>query len=313
MTRVLGMTRAATGARRRGVARRGGAFAIWALLPCAAIFALFALYPAIQLVRLSLSEVDLTNGAFSESLIGLSNFRAIGSDSIGADSVVNTAIFAAISVPLTLIGGTVLAVLVDRAILLAALARRVLLLPMAVAPVVVSVVWLLVLNPSIGSLNKAFTVFGVPAQAWLGSRTGAMIAIIAVDVWHWTPLVFLLVYTALRGLDPEIAEAARVDGASQLQLLRFVVLPLLMPVLVVAGLLRLVMCVKAFDEMYLLTGGGPGDATTLVSLHIRGVFFDQLKLGYGAAFSVAVMVGIVAVVGLAVLVRRRLLRGWLVS
>lgn len=310
---ISGMSSVARGVCRRGPATRGGRFAFWAILPCAAIFALFALYPAVQLVRLALSNVDLTNGAFSETFTGLEHFRAIGDDSIGLDSIVNTAIFAAVSVPVTLAGGAILAVLVDRAVTLAALARRALLLPMAVAPVVVSVVWLLVLNPSIGSLNKALAAMGLPAQAWLGSRTGAMAAIIGVDVWHWTPLVFLLVYTALRGLDPEVSEAARVDGANHWQLLRYIVLPLLTPVLVVAGLLRLVMCVKAFDEMYLLTGGGPGDATTLVSLHIRGVFFDQLKLGYGAAFSVAIIAAILTVIGGAVLLRRRFVRRWLVS
>lgn len=271
---------------------RSPAFGVWAILPCAGFFVLFALYPAVQLARLAFSRVSLTNGSFATSYAGLSNFQALGGDAIGADAVVNTLVFVVVSVPLTLAGGTLLAVLVDRARVLSALARRVLLMPMAIAPVVVSVVWMLLLDPSIGSVNKLFQALGLPAQSWLASPGGAMAAIIAVDVWHWTPLVFLLVFAALRGLDYEVLEAAAVDGASAFQTLRHITLPLLAPVIATAGAIRLVMCVKAFDEMYILTGGGPGDATTLVTLHIRSVFFDQLQFGNGAAYSLLIMLAL---------------------
>lgn len=279
-------------------------FAGWAVLPLAVFLAVFAVYPLVQLVRMSVSDVAVEQGVFNWSFTGLANFAALAADPVAADSVVATVVFVAGAVPLTLLLGTVLAVLTDRAVLLAGVARNLLLWPAVVAPVAVSLIWLLVLSPSIGALNKLLASVGLPEQGWLGSPVGAMAAVVAVDVWHWTPVVFLLVYTALRGIDPPLLEAARVDGAGELAVLRHVVLPLLRPALLAAALIRLVMCVKAFDEMYLLTRGGPGTATTLVSLHIRNVFFDRLQLGRGAAFSVVVVAATVAALAVGVTVRR---------
>jgi multiple sugar transport system permease protein len=170
-------------------------------------------------------------------------------------------------------------------------------------------IWLLVLSPSIGALNKLLAGNGLPAQGWLGSEFGAMGSIVFVDVWHWTPVVFLLVYTALRAIDHELLEAARMDGASESQTFWRVILPLLTPALIAAALIRIVMGVKAFDEMYLLTRGGPGDATTLVSLHVRNVFFDRLDVGYGAALSLVVVVAAAAVVVVFFSTRRLARRG----
>lgn len=118
-----------------------------------------------------------------------------------------------------------------------------------------------------------------------------MLSIILVDVWHWTPLVFLLVYTSLQAIDGEVLKAASVDGPSESQEIWHIVLPMIRPAILAAAMVRLVMAVKAFDEIYLLTHGGPGNATNLISLHIRTVFFDQLQLGYGAALGLAVILG----------------------
>jgi multiple sugar transport system permease protein len=283
---------------------RGLGFAAWAVLPFAVFMVMFAVYPLVQLVRMALSHVTVEQGRFSWSSAGLANFTRILEDEVAADSVIATLIFIAGAVPLTILLGTLLAILVDRAVLLVGVARNVLLWPAVVAPVVVSLMWLLILSPSVGVLNKVLATLGLPAQGWLGRPTGAIVSVIAVDVWHWTPVVFLLVYTALRAIDRDLLEAARVDGASEARTLWHIVLPLLRPALVAATLIRLVMCVKAFDEMFLLTRGGPGTSTTLVSLHIRNVFFDRLELGYGAAFSVAVVAATAAVLGLAALARR---------
>jgi multiple sugar transport system permease protein len=134
-------------------------------------------------------------------------------------------------------------------------------------------------------------------------------SVVAVDVWHWTPIVFLFLYTALKGIPSELFEAARVDGATERQILFQVTIPLLGPALVVVGLLRLVMSIKAFDEMFLLTGGGPNGATNLISLDIRSQFFDRLDFGYAAAESIVVVVATLIIVGSAVLIRRRSVGG----
>jgi multiple sugar transport system permease protein len=282
----------------------GGRFGLLAVVPFAAFMLLFAVYPFVQVVRMSFSDVRIQQGVFLWDFGTLANLARIAEDPLALSSAVTTTVFIAATVPLTIVLGTLLAVLVDRSALLGPIARTLVLWPAVVAPVVVSLIWLLILSPSIGSLNRLLEDVGLPRQGWLGSEAGALLSIILVDVWHWTPVVFLLVYTALQGIDHQILEAARVDGAGERQIFWRVVLPLLVPALAAAALIRLVMGVKAFDEMFLLTRGGPGDATTLVSLHIRNVFFDRLELGYGAAFSLAVVVFVAVLLVVAAGVRR---------
>jgi multiple sugar transport system permease protein len=287
----------------------GGRFGMVAVVPFVVFMLMFAVYPLAQVVRMSLSDVQIQQGVFRWDFGTLANFARMFHDALAMSSAVTTAVFIVLTVPLTLVLGTLLAVLVDRSALFGPIARNLALWPAVVAPVVVSLIWLLILSPSIGSLNRLLIDLGLPPQGWLGSEAGAMLAIVLVDVWHWTPVVFLLVYTALKGIDDQILEAARVDGAGEQQIFWRVVLPLLTPALAAAALIRLVMGVKAFDEMYLLTRGGPGDATTLVSLHIRNVFFDRLELGYGAAFSLTVVLFVIVVLLISVAVRRTVRQG----
>ncbi len=117
---------------------------------------------------------------------------------------------------------------------------------------------------------------------------------ILVDVWHWVPFVFLILFAAVEGLPVDVLEAARIDGATRWQLIRRVQIPLLKPALTVALLFRSILAFKVFDEVYLLTSGGPGTATELVNLHLYKVFFEQNQLGYGALLSLAVIAAIVA-------------------
>jgi multiple sugar transport system permease protein len=304
------VTTASTARRPRGRSPlHGGRFGLLAVLPFIAFMLLFAVYPLTQVVRMALSHVEIQNGAFIWDFGTLANFARMFDDALAMSSAVTTAVFIAATVPLTLVLGTLLAVLVDRSALFGPIARNIALWPAVVAPVVVSLIWLLILSPTVGVLNRVLIDFGLPPQGWLGSEAGAMLSIILVDVWHWTPVVFLLVYTALKGIDDQLLEAARVDGATERQIFWRIVLPLLAPALAAAALIRLVMGVKAFDEMYLLTRGGPADATTLVSLHIRNVFFDRLELGYGAAFSLAVVLFVIVVLLVSVVVRRTVRQG----
>ena len=288
---------------------RRNRFAWWAITPFAGIMLLFGIFPMLQLLRMSVSDVNIQQGSLSWRYAGLDNFRKLITDDAVRESALVTATFIMGTVPLTVLFGTLLALLVHRAKLLSGLAKNVILWPAVIAPVVVSLMWLLILSSSVGALNRVMSSTGLPTQAWLGSRVGAMTSVIAVDVWHWTPIVFLLVLTALQGMDAEILEAARVDGASEVALVRYVILPMLRPVIGVAILIRLVMSVKAFDEMFLLTRGGPDGATNLISLHIRTVFFDRLQLGYGAAMSVGVVLIVGFMLLMAAMARRLVARG----
>lgn len=259
------------------------------MMPFLLMVLVFAGYSFAQVLIMAFSHIRIAQGRFVWSGAGFANFAEVIKNPAALHSIVVTVIFVAATVSLSVLLGLMLALLVHRTLILRNAARMFILWPAVVTPVVVSVIWLLVLSPNIGLLNKILDTLGLPEQSWLGTHVGAMLAIILVDVWHWTPVAFLLIYSALCSLDGELIEAARCDGATEWSLMWFIQLPLLWPAIAATIFIRAVMGVKAFDEMYLLTAGGPDQATTLVSLHIRDVFFDQLNLGYGAAFSVVVM------------------------
>lgn len=279
-----------------------------ALAPFVIFGIVFAAYPLGQVVRMSLSDVDIRGGVFTWNWAGLSAFAEVLSDPVSIRSIGNTVIFVTATVLLSLVVGLVLALLVDRAVTLLPLARNVMIWPAVIAPVIVSLMWLMLLSPTAGGLNKLLYNLGLPIQGWVGEGPTAMAAVVVVDVWHWTPVVFLFLYTALKGIDASTLEAARVDGARETQIIRHIVLPALKPAIAAVVVVRVIMGVKAFDEMYLLTAGGPNFATTLVTQHIKTLFFDHLEFGQAAAFSLVVVVATAAVLGVVMFVRSKVQR-----
>jgi multiple sugar transport system permease protein len=167
-------------------------------------------------------------------------------------------------------------------------------LPILVPPVAIGSMWKLMYNYDFGVFNQALMGLGMEPVNWLGSTSIALLSVILVDIWHWTPFVFLILFAAVEALPVDVIEAARVDGATGWQALRHIILPLLRPALMVAVTFRSILAFKAFDEVYLLTSGGPGTSTELISLHLYKVFFEQNQLGYGAMLSLAVIAAIVA-------------------
>lgn len=279
------------------------------LAPFILYLAIFAAYPFYRLVELSLSTVEVSNGKFVFDVAGFQNYLALLNEpSVWRTAGINV-VFMFGAVTGSMVAGILGAFLVDRSRYLGKLAQNVFIWPAVVTPVVVSVAWLLILHPTVGGLNKVLTTLGLPGQEVLNSETSALITVVLVDMWHWTPIVFLFVYTALKGLDTELLAAARVDGASEWQVRWHIALPLLLPTILGVTAVRLIQTTKAFDEVYVLTGGGPNGATELLSLEIRRLFFDQTEYGLASALSV-VLILIVAIVALmAALLRRAKTKG----
>ena len=280
-------------------------FAILAIAPFILFAVVFAAYPVAQVVRMAFSDVQIRSGRLELTFAGLANFVEEFSTPRAWQAIGNTVIFIAATVVLSVVVGVALAVLVDRCVRMLPVARNVLIWPAVVAPVVVSLMWLLILSPTVGGLNKLLRTLGLPAQGWLGDGPTAMAAVIVVDVWHWTPVVFLFMYTAIKAIDVSVLEAARVDGAREGQVIGRVILPLLVPAIAAVAVIRVIMGVKAFDEMYLLTRGGPDGATTLVSQHIKTLFFDNSELGEASAFSLTVVAAVALLLGIALFLRER--------
>ena len=160
-------------------------------------------------------------------------------------------------------------------------------------------------NFDFGVINQIAGAVGLPVRDWLGSTELALAAVIVVDIWHWTPFVFLLLLAGLESLPQEVYEATKVDGASAWQEFVHVTLPLMLPTIVVTLVFRLIVAFKVFDEVYLLTGGGPGTATEVLSFTIYRRFFAEDRAGYGAAMSVVVLFALALAIVVAVSSLRR--------
>jgi multiple sugar transport system permease protein len=180
-----------------------------------------------------------------------------------------------------------LALLVDSLPAGKGLFRAGLLAPMLLPPVVVAVIWRLIFNPQFGVLNGMLRNFGLDTShlTWSSGEQSALPSVIAVDVWEWTPFMFLLISAGLQAIPQEPIEAAKVDGASSWRIFRDMILPLLKPTLFLAILLRTMDLVRIFDQIWILTQGGPGSATETVSLYIYRTAFRFFNFGYAAAMS----------------------------
>jgi multiple sugar transport system permease protein len=161
---------------------------------------------------------------------------------------------------------------------------------MTIAPVVVGVIWRLMYASDIGIVNPIFEAFGLPAPNVLAHPTSAFIGVVAVDVWEWTPLMFLIILAGLQSIPQEPIEAAKVDGAGPVRVFFDHTLPLLMPVLMVAVVLRTIDAIGTFDQIYVLTKGGPGTSTQLISTYAYNTAFLFTQYGRAMAMVVSLLV-----------------------
>jgi multiple sugar transport system permease protein len=285
---------------RRGVVDRLNAtFKHWSLLPAVLVFVALTAYPIVNLLRMSVSTVEFRDGRELWSFTPGRNWEALVTDTGLGPTIVNTLLFVAVAVTVEMILGLALALLVGGMVRGKGLMRTIMIIPILVPPVAIGSMFKLMYNHDFGLFNQTLGAIGLGPVSWLGSTKLALWSVVLVDVWHWVPFVFLILFAAVEGLPREVLEAGRVDGATRWQLLWRVTLPLLMPAITVAFLFRAILAFKAFDEVFLLTGGGPGTSSELLSLHLYKVFFEQNQLGYGAMLSVFTIVGVMLLLGAA--------------
>jgi multiple sugar transport system permease protein len=261
----------------------------WTLAPALVLFGAVALLPIGELVAMSLSHVDWVRGQAHWRFVGMEQYGRVLGDALFRTGAANTLVFAVGGVVVQMLLGFALALLTTRVARTRVIYRTIFILPILVPGIVIGAMWKLMYNFDFGVLNQILALFGVPPVDWLGDTATALAAVIAVDVWHWTPFVFLLMLAGLESLPQDVYEAARVDGATFLQEVRYVTLPLMLPTILVTLLFRIIVGIKVFDEIYLLTGGGPGTSTEVVSYTIFRRFFTEGQTGYGSAMSVVVL------------------------
>lgn len=225
------------------------------------------------------------------TFIGLDNFKRLFSDPQVAEAIRVTLLFVLIAVPVELALGFLLAVLFNQHIFGRPVLRTIMILPIFATPLAVGYTFFTIFYEVGGPL--AWT--GIP---FLSNPNWALISVILVDVWQWTPFCFLVFLAALQGVPDELYEAARVDGANAMDMLREVMLPLLVPTIIIVLLLRMAEALKLFDIPFALTGGGPGVATqpfSLLAFRTGLRFFD---LGYASAMAYALLIVVMIVVTL---------------
>lgn len=280
----------------------------WRLLtvsPALLIFALFTILPIGTLLLMAVHQVTWVEGSSVWTFVGLDNFRALAGDNLFRAGIVNTLIFAFVAVGAQMVIGFFLALLVSDVNLGKTVYRTIFLLPILVPGIVIGAIWKLMYNFDFGIINQTLGAIGIGPQNWLGEPALALASIIVVDIWHWTPFCFLLLLAGLQSLPQDIFEAARVDGATAWQRLRYVTLPLMIPTIAVTFVFRTILAFKVFDEIFLLTGGGPGTATEVLSFTIYRRFFTEDRVGYGSAMSLATFLGVALIIIIAMNLSRR--------
>ncbi len=262
---------------RAGPLERREARTAWLLcLPALALILAVALFPLAWTFWESLHLHDLRMPWRGQPFVGLANFAEALAAARFSEALGHTAFFAIVTVSFELVLGLALALALHRAFRGRGLARTAALLPWALPTVVAALVWRFLFEGAGG----ASSWFADPLLAWL--------PILLADVWKTTPFVALLLLAGLQGIDPELHEAARVDGAGSWQRFRHVTLPLLRPAIVVAVVFRALDAFRVFDLIFVLTGGGPGTATEPIALYAFNALMRDLRFGYGSALSVLV-------------------------
>jgi multiple sugar transport system permease protein len=277
-------------------------FQYWTIAPMVIILLLLVAYPSFQLIRMSVSEVDIVKGQTVWEFVGLKHLETALQDPVVPVALKNTLTFVVSVVIIETILALTISILVSRSKHLVGLYRTVLLIPLLVPPIAIGTMWRLMYDYNYGFINQVLAVVGIAGPTWTANPRLAMPSIIIVDLWHWTSFMFLIILAGLESLPQELNEAARVDGATEFQVLRFITLPLLRPTLVTAIMLRTIFAFKVFDEIFLLTGGGPGTATEVISLYIYKVFSGQFRLGYASFLAL----GLAVIISIFVIFYRRL-------
>lgn len=272
---------------RAGTVSRG-ATAWLMLLPLAAALVLFAVFPSIYVAALSFTKSTL--GQPFRSWIGWANYYWLlgGGDRVFVPSLLRATIFAVVVSMVELALGLALAVRLTSLRRGGRLLRSVLLLPLMTPPVLVGVAWKLLLAPGGGLINGELLSLGLIAEpvSFLGTTPWALMSIMVADVWQWTPFVALLAYAALRQVPDDVVEAAWLDGARPAAVFWKIQLPLTAHLLFAIFVLRLIMAFKIFDLVYILTFGGPGNATDMSGFTIWRTGLREFDVGRAAAQTV---------------------------
>ena len=258
--------------------------------PALAITAAVIVFPWAFTVYMSLHDWKIGQ---EREFVGLANFVRLANDSRFIESIGHTLYFTVLAVLLPLVFGTAAALVFNERFPLRGLFRAVFILPMMATPVAVALVWTMMFHPQLGVLNYLLSLVGLPPALWVYSPGTVIPSLVLVEVWHWTPLVMLIVLGGLASAPTEPYDSAKIDGASAWQMFRHITLPLILPFILVAAVIRTIDALKAFDTIFVITQGGPGTASETINLFLYLQAFSFYNIGYASAVTIVFFVLIV--------------------
>jgi multiple sugar transport system permease protein len=266
------------------------------LLSLPALVAILAVmgFPLLYLGWMSLHRWSLV-GFDPPRFVGLANFAHLVQDERFVEALGRTFWFTALGLASNLPLGLGIALLMHERFPGRSLCRALLILPMVATPAAMGLVWVIMLDPTLGIVRYLLGAVGIDhPPLWLSDPDLVVPTLVAVDAWMWTPMVALICIAGLAALPPEPFEAALVDGASALQRFRYLTLPMMLPTLMVAAMLRVMDLLKLIDIVYVMTGGGPGHLSETINLYNYLAALSYDKIGYGSAIALVLFAIVIA-------------------
>jgi len=263
----------------------------WFIVP--ALIAITAIIAFPWAFTLWMSLFDWKIGS-SRTFIGLGNYGALLTDRRFIEAIGHTLFFTLLAVIGPLLLGTFAALVFNQKFPLRGFARGLFTLPMMATPVAIALVWTMMFHPQQGVLNYLLSLVGIAPSEWVYSPRLAIPCLVMVDIWQWTPLVMLIVLGGLASMPADPFEAAYMEGASRWQTFRYITLPMILPFVMIAAVVRLIDALKTFDTIYVITQGGPGTASETINLYLYLQAFSFYQVGKASAVVVVFFVIVVA-------------------
>jgi len=263
------------------------------LMPALIYLLLLGVFPLLFSVYMVFASWQ--GGSREITWVGLDNIQRLMNDGRFWHSFRLTLTYVALAAGLELVLGFLVALALQSAGWGKNSLRLLFALPMLLPPIAVAFTWRMLFDFNRGPLNHALENLGLGQVTWLAGQQTAILSLVIVDVWQWTPFVALAVLAAMESLSPELYESATVDGASSWSLLRDITLPLLKPYIVAVVLLRAIDAFKVFDTVFILTGGGPGTATEVLTFYAHVAGFRPFNMGFTATVAWAMVIAMTVI------------------
>lgn len=230
----------------------------------------------------------------AQSFVGLGNFARLATDTRFLESIAHTLVYTGLSVILPVILGLFSAVIFHEKFPFRGFLRGIFIMPMMATPVAIALVWVMMFHPQLGVLNYLLSFLGINKLTWVFNIHTVIPSLVLVETWQWTPLVMLIVLGGLSSLPTEPYESALIDGANKWQMFRHITLPMILPFLMVAVIIRTIDALKSFDIIFAITQGGPGTASETINIYLYNTAFAYYNMGYGSAIAVVFFTIVVA-------------------